>query len=185
MRLVHVGPQDTARGSLLNGTLEAIRSLGGEDVARHCREASGQERFVDVFSYSISMQLRMVSTAMPLLLTRCGSSEQVLRHFGRHAGMDFLASPAGKMMLTLARKDPKRLMNSLPAAYKSWVNYGTQSVEWTGPTSGRLLLKREFMPHAFHSGLVELLLEMAGANRVRVNGRQTGRLDSQCEFSWA
>ncbi|MGZ3459559.1 MAG: TIGR02265 family protein, partial [Archangium sp.] len=168
MRLVHVGPQDTVRGLFLNGTLETIRLLGGEQVAKDCLEACGQERFVDVFSYSIGLQLRMISVAMPSLMTRVGSCELVLWQLGRRAAMDFLQSTAGKMLLTLARKEPKRLVNSLPSAYKASVSYGTQQVEWSGPKSGRVIMKREFMPHAFHSGMVEMLLEMAGATGVKV-----------------
>ncbi|WNG38925.1 TIGR02265 family protein [Archangium minus] len=184
MRLVHVGAQDTVRGTFLNGTLQAIRTLGGEPLEKECLAACGHERFVEGFSYSISVHLRMISTAMPELMVRCGSSERVLRYFGRRAAMDFLASPAGRMMLTLAKRDPKQLLSSLPSAYKASVSYGEKSIEWTGPKSGRVVLKREFLPHAFHAGMVELLLEVVGASRAKVFGRQTGRLDSVCEFSW-
>lgn len=185
MRMVHIGPQDTARGLFLNGTLESIRLLGGDRLAKNCRDACGQERFENFFNYSISMQLRMLSLAIPALMTRWGSCDMVLRQLGRRSAMDFLESSAGKMMLTLAQKDPKRMLNSIPSLYRASVSYGTQSVEWTGPKSGRVILKREFMPHAFHEGLVDLLLEMAGASGVRrVKSRQTGRLDIECEFSW-
>jgi uncharacterized protein (TIGR02265 family) len=168
----------------LNGMLKAIRTLAGEDVAKRCLEASGHERLVDVFNYPATLQLKFLSIAMPALLARCASYDMAMRQLGRHAVMDFLGTTAGKMLLTLARKDPKRLVESLPSAHKVSVNFGTQVVEWLGPKQGRVILKREFMPHAYHAGVVEMLLELGGATKVGVRSAQTGRLDSEVTFTW-
>ena len=72
-------PQDTARGLFLNGMLKAIRTLGGEAVAKRCLEASGQEQLVDVFNYPATLQLQFLSIAMPSLLARCASYDMALR----------------------------------------------------------------------------------------------------------
>lgn len=184
MRMSHCTPQDTARGVFLNGMLKAIGTLAGESVAKRCLEASGQERLVDVFNYPATLQLQFLSIAMPALLARCASYDMAMRQLGRHAVMDFLGTTAGKMLLTLARKDPKRLMDSLPSTHKVSVNFGTQVVEWMGPKQGRVILKREFMPHAYHAGVVEMLLEFGGATMVGVRSTQTGRLDSEVTFTW-
>lgn len=184
MRQAQCTPQDTARGMFLNGMLESIRKLAGDAVAKRCLEASGQERLVDFFSYPASLQLQFLSVAMPALVMRCGSYEMALRQLGRNSVMDFLGTTAGKMLLTLARKDPKRLVDSLPSAHKVSVSFGTQVVEWMGPKQGRVILKREFMPHAYHAGVVEMLLELGGATRVAVRSWQTGRLDSEVTFTW-
>ena len=183
-RMSQCTPQDTARGMFLNGMLKSIRLLAGEAVAKRCLEASGHERLVDVFNYPATLQLQFLSIAMPELLARCGNYDTAMRQLGRHAVMDFLGTTAGKMLLTLARKDPKRLVDSLPSAHKVSVNFGTQVVEWLGPKQGRVILKREFLPHAYHAGVVEVLLELGGATKVGVRSWQTARLDSEIALTW-
>ncbi|MCY1080524.1 TIGR02265 family protein [Archangium lansingense] len=184
MRMAQCTPQDTARGMFLKGMLESIRTLAGEDVAKRCLETSGHERLVDFFSYPATLQLQFLLVAMPALIARCGSYEQALRQLGRNSVMDFLGTTAGKMLMSLARKDPKRLVDSLPSAHKVSVNFGTQVVEWMGPKHGRVILKRELMPHAYHAGVVEMLLELGGASLVGVRSWQSGRLDSEIAFTW-
>lgn len=184
MRKNQCTPQDTARGMFLNGMLESIRKLAGDAVAKRCLETSGHERLVDVFSYPAALQLQFLVVAMPALLRRCGSYELALRQLGRDSVMDFLGTTAGKMLMTLARKDPKRLVDSVPSTRKASVSFGTQVVEWLGPKHGRILIKRDFMPHAYYAGVVETLLELGGANMVGVRSWQTGQLDSEVTFTW-
>ncbi|HEX5754202.1 MAG TPA: TIGR02265 family protein [Archangium sp.] len=184
MRMSHCTPQDTARGLFLNGMLKSIRALAGDAVAKQCLEASGHEQLVDVFNYPATLQLQFLSIAMPALLARSASHEQAMRKLGRDAVMDFLGTTAGRMLLTLSGKEPKRLVESLPSAHKASVSFGTQVVEWIGPKQGRVILKRELMPHAYSAGIVEMLLELGGATRVAVRSRQVGRLDSEVTFTW-
>lgn len=184
-RVNQSSPGDTARGLFFNGTLDAVRTLGGEELMRRCLDACGQDRFVDFFNYPISMQLRIISTAMETLEKRYGSADEALRHLGRRSAQDFLESTAGRMMVRLAGGDPKRLLSSIPSAYRVSMSYGQHSIQWTGPRSGRLVMKREFMPHPVHAGVVSALLDVAGAREVKVVSRQTGPLDSECEFTWS
>ncbi len=46
------------------------------------------------------------------------------------------------------------------------------------------LFKREFMPHAYYAGMVEMLLELGGATMVGVRSRQMGRVDCEITFTW-
>jgi uncharacterized protein (TIGR02265 family) len=177
-------PGDTARGLFINGLLDAVRTLGGEELVKRCLDACGQDRFVATFSYPITLQMRIISVAMSTLEKRYGAPEGALRQLGRRSALDFMESTAGKMMMRLAGSDPKRLLASLPSAYRVSMSYGEHTLVWTGPRSGRLVMKREFMPHPVHAGVVATLLEAGGAREVRVWGRQTGPLDCECDFSW-
>jgi uncharacterized protein (TIGR02265 family) len=183
-RMSQCTPQDTVRGMFLNGLLKSIRALGGEAVAKRCLEASGHEQLVDAFNYPAALPLQFLTVAMPSLLARCGSYDAAMRQLGRNAIMDFLGTTAGKMLLTLSRKDPKRLVESLPSAHKASMSYGAQVIDWMGPKHGRVILKREFMPHAYYAGMVETLLELGGATLVGVRSWQTSRLDSEVTFTW-
>ena len=69
-RLSHAAPSDTARGLFFNGVLDAVRTFGGEALVKRCLEACGQERFLDFYSYPVSMQLRIISAAMQTLEKR-------------------------------------------------------------------------------------------------------------------
>jgi uncharacterized protein (TIGR02265 family) len=183
-RLSHAAPSDTARGLFFNGVLDAVRTFGGEALVKRCLEACGQDRFLDFYSYPVSMQLRIISAAMQTLEKRYGGPEGALRQLGRRSALDLLESAAGKMMLRLGGSSPKQLLASLPSAYRVSMSYGQHSLVWTGPTSGRLIMKREFMPHPVHAGVVATILEAGGARTVRVESRQTGPLDCECDFSW-
>lgn len=184
MRMSHCTPQDTARGMFLNGMLKSIRALAGDAVAKQCLEASGHEQLVDAFNYPATLQLQFLSIAMPTLLARCASHDHAMRKLGRDAVMDFLGTTAGRMLLTLSGKDPKRLVESMPSARKASVSFGAQVIEWIGPNQGRVIFKREFMPHAYYAGMVEMLLELGGATMVGVRSRQTGRVDCEITFTW-
>lgn len=185
LRMNLATPGDTARGLFFNSTLEAIRVLGGEELVKRCLESCGQERFIDFFTYPVSLQLRIISTAMQALQKRYGSPEGALRHLGRCLSMGFLGSSAGQMLVKLAAGDPKRLLEGLSSAYRVSLSYGQHSVRWTGPRSGCFLMRKEFMPHPVHEGVLATLLEVGGAREVKVWGRPLGPLDAECEFTWS
>lgn len=179
-------PGDSVRGMFANGLLSAVRSLAGDEAVRRCLQASGQPQFVDFFNYPIGTHLQVVFTAARLLTPRFGSMEEGLRQLGRCSTSIFMSSAAGKTMKLLAGGDPKRLLGTLPAAYRVSMTFGRQNIEWTSPTSGRYILKRDFIPLPSHEGVLMGLLEMTSAREVKVRGRQTtGLLDGEYEFSWS
>jgi uncharacterized protein (TIGR02265 family) len=183
-RLQPAKPEDTVRGLFSNGILDAVRSLAGDEAARRCLEASGQPKFVDFFNYPIHAHLQLVYTGARYLAPRYGSIEEALRQLGRRLTSDFLNSAAGKTMNLLARGDPKRLLDTLPSAYRVSLTFGTQVIEWTGPTSGRYILERDFIPVPYHEGVLAALLETTHVPNVKVQGRRLGLLDSEYDFSW-
>ena len=176
--------EDTVRGMFLNGTLEVVREVGGADLARQCLEESGEPRFMDFFNYPVRMHTRMVATAMPALTAAYGDSEEALRQLGQRVAHRFLRQGVGKVMLSLRPLSPRQLQSTLPMAYRTTVSFGEYAVRWTGPRSGRFTLRRDFLPHPFHEGVMRTSLELWGASAVRVSGRQTGGLDSECDFWW-
>lgn len=176
--------EDTIRGMLFNGTLEVLRTVGDGSLARRCVEACGETSFLDFFSYPVRMHCQMVSTALPVLTEQFGTSEEALRQLGRLVAHRFLRVGAGKVMLSLTPGSPRQLGYSLPVAYRLAVSFGQYEVRWTGPRSGQFILKRDFMPHPFHEGVVEMALGLFGGREVKVSGRPTGGLDSECDFCW-
>lgn len=185
-RRTYVKPEEhTIRGFFFNGALKNLRTLGDEALVRRCLEACGQDRFMDFFSYSTDSMFLILSTALPTLAERHGGAEAALRQMGRQASTDFLASVAGRAMMLLAQgRSPKPLLNSLPAAFRVAMSYGSVQVEWLGPRQGRINARGSFMSPPFIEGLLLKALEAAGARGTQATARPSGALDIVCEFSW-
>lgn len=184
-RLELTQPTDTVRGLFFLGALEAVRVLAGEDGVRPCVEAGGEPRFVEFFNYPVSGFLKMTDAAARVLAPRCGGWEEALRHLGRRATADMLKSATGKALMLLSKGETRRLVASLPSAYRAVVNYGERSVMWEGPSRGRVLMRRDFMPCAFHEGVLLATLEGMKAREVEVRGSRMDVLDSEYVISWA
>lgn len=182
-RMALAGSEDVARGLFLQSVLKAIRALGDESLVKDCMDACGQARFFDFFNYPIRVLLEGMAAVMPVLAERHGDMEQALWLMGHCVGMDFLESEAGRTMQVLVRGEPKRLVNNLPSTYLVSVN-GERSVKWLGPQSCRFIMQRDFMPHAFHEGMLVAMLERLKASKVKVVGRQTDVLGSEYDISW-
>lgn len=182
-RMALATPEDMARGMFLSSSLRAIRALGDESLARRCVEASGQSRFIDFFNYPIRVHLQMMATALPTLVVRHGELARTLWLLGHCVATDFLESEAGRTMQVLVRGEAKRLVNNLPSTYQVSLP-GARSVKWLGPQCCRLDMRRDFMPPAFHEGLLVALLERMHARRIRVVGRPVDALASEYDMYW-
>ncbi|WP_063725007.1 TIGR02265 family protein [Cystobacter fuscus] len=183
-RLAMASPTDTARGMFLRTTLDAVRCLGDEEAVRDCQRASGEDKLVDFFAYPVSASLRMVFIAARMLEDRCGGIDEALRALGYRAADGFLCSAAGMALQLLANGDVKKLVDNLPATYRASVSFGSRSIVWTGPTRGRLIMRREFMPYPFLEGVLMGVLDKACARDAQVRGHQLSTLESEYEVSW-
>ncbi|HEY0096557.1 MAG TPA: TIGR02265 family protein, partial [Archangium sp.] len=147
-RMSQAREEDTARGVLFKGTLEAVRRLGDETAVRGCLEAGGEERFVDVFSYPIRSLLRMLACAARQLAPRYGGGEAALRELGRRVKADYLASSLGRTVKVMTQGSPKRMMENVRNIHRQTMSFGELSVEWTGPSSGRVVKRGDYLPAA-------------------------------------
>ena len=76
-------------------------------------------------------------------------------------------------------------MNSLASGYKTAVSYGTRSVTWKGPTHCIFAMRRDFMPHPYHEGVLIQVLTAIGGKNVQAKGLRVGLLDTDYEISWS
>ncbi|WP_224372496.1 DUF2378 family protein [Hyalangium versicolor] len=179
------GPTDTARGIFFNGALEVARAFGGGETADRCQQIIGEKRFIDFFNYPVADLLRMTLEVVRTVGPHAGGGAGVLRRMGAQAARDFLASAPGKTMMLLASGSPRRLLNQFPTSYRTAVSFGERRVVWSaGERSGLFIAQRDFTPPAYTKGLLQGVLEVAGARNVNVSGRPTGMLDSEYEISW-
>lgn len=183
-RLALSMPRDTVRGAFFLGVLEAVRAREGEAAVSRCLEAGGEPRFMDFFHYPLGAFMRMNAAAAYELAPGCGGWDGAQRLLGMRAAADLLASAAGKALLLLSRCETDRLVTNLPSAYRVAMNHGERAVHWEGLSRGRLIMRRDFMPCAFHEGLLRGVLEATRAQSVEVKGWRVDVLDSEYELSW-
>ncbi|QRK09143.1 TIGR02265 family protein [Archangium violaceum] len=182
-RMALATPADTMCGFFFNGALAAVRSLGDEAVKR-CLEAGQETSFTSFFRYPAAAYLRVTYTAANLLKEQHDSLENALRYVGCMVIPPFLSSAVGRTMLTLNQRNPRLLISSLPTAYRAAVSYGESWIQWTGPRSGLILTKHDFIHPVIHEGALLSLFEVMCAKGVRVRGRLVGALDNEIAFSW-
>ena len=91
---------------------------------------------------------------------------------------------AGKALLMLSKGETWRLLTNMPSAYRAAVNFGERTVTLEGPTRGRILMRRDFMPCAWHEGVLLAALEGMKARAVRVSCSRLEVLDSEYLVTW-
>jgi uncharacterized protein (TIGR02265 family) len=182
-RLSECKDSDTSRGLNFNRLFELVRDHLGEDGARACDPQAKGSR-VDFFSYPVREYLEIAWHAADRLEPKLGSIDAVWLELGRRTVTGFLASTLGRTITALAGRDPRRYVAAGPAGYRSAVSYGERAVEWRGEKAARMVFRRDFMPPAFHRGVIVACLAASDAKDPRVEARATGLLDSEYEIRW-
>lgn len=183
-RLALASPGDSVKGVLCNGVLSAVRAALDSRAADTCRAAAGEPRFIDFFNYPITSFLKLSFTAAELLRSKLGGYDAAFRTLGKQAVDDFLSTAVGKTLRSLGEKDLQQPLAALPAAYGAALNHGERSVHLAGERRYSLWMRRDFLPHPYHEGLLAALLSSLGAVPVQVVGRRNGTLDADYEIAW-
>ncbi|MCE9668754.1 TIGR02265 family protein [Myxococcus stipitatus] len=176
---------DQARGMFFQGALSVVSSLGGQGSVARCRGVAGMWEIHPFLMYPVARYLRMMSTAARLLGPQLNGFDRVLLRMGEQAADDFMESQFGQELTRDSAGCPRRLLEGLGEAYRVAVSYGERYPLWTGESSARFVMRRDFMPVAYHEGVLACALESVGAREVRVRGRQVAMLDSEFEVSWS
>lgn len=174
---------DTSRGLNFNTLFALVRETLDDRAAKAC-DPQGKGSRIDFFSYPVADYLTALRSALAALEPKLGGGDAVLDELGRRTGGGFLGSALGKTILALAGHDPRKLIAAGPSAYRGAVSYGERTVEWLGPKHARMTYKRDFMPPAFHRGVVLGVLQSAQAKSASVVAQAQGLLDSTYDVSW-
>lgn len=175
---------DTARGMFFLGVLETVRSGVGEEAVSTCWSAIDERRFVGFFNYPVASFLKLAQVAARLLAPRWGGTDEALRQMGMQATRSFLESAVGRTFLLLAAENPRKLVSNLPSGYQMAVSYGERSIEWKGEGEALFVMRRDFLPPAYHEGVLREVLATVGARGPKVEGRKLGVLDTEYHLLW-
>ena len=181
-RMGLVGPRDTTRGFLFITALDVVKNHAGKHAHQRCQEAGAIAQYTAFFSYPVSALLRVAYAAAHELGLEHGGFERAMQYLGFRAAPRFLESTTGRMLLSLVGKEPRRLIESLPTAYKTAWDHGGCALKWLGPKSGRLSYTNA-LPASYFAGSVQQILTSAKL-RGQVLSRQVSLTESTVEFSW-
>ncbi|NOK33724.1 DUF2378 family protein [Corallococcus exercitus] len=185
-RLAATTPEDTSRGLFFLGVLDAVRFLGGPEAVARCLEQVGETAdFMPMQTYPFPRFLRLSYVAAEQLSSLVGGHEAAQRQIGTQAMLDFLNSMFARDFVQQAGGDPKRLLELMHSGYRTALNFGERTVEWTGPTSGRVIMKRSLMPVPYNEGILQSALEVTGVHDVQVRGQAQSLVDAVYDVSWA
>lgn len=177
-------PADTVRGMSFHTTLDVVRGELGPEAVERCLEPLKEKSYKSFFTYPVSEYLRLQYSAAWLLSEKYGGFDNAVRRIGGGMAPGFLSSVVGKAFMLLTKEGPRQLLNNMPVAYRAASSFGEAIVHWTGPRSGVLTTKRDFLLYMNHEGGLLGLFRTLGLQGARVNGRQTGPLETEVEFSW-
>jgi uncharacterized protein (TIGR02265 family) len=183
-RLTLATPVDTVRGMSFHTTLDVVRADLGVEAMEQCLEPLKEKSYKSFFTYPVSEYLRLQYAAAWLLSEKHGGFDNAVRRIGAGIAPGFLGSVVGKAFMLLTKEGPRQLLNNMPVAYRAASSFGEATVHWTGPRSGVLTTKRDFLLYLNHEGGLMGLFRTLGIQDGRVSGRQIGPLDNEVTFSW-
>jgi uncharacterized protein (TIGR02265 family) len=184
-RLTLATGEDTCKGMFFNGVLSASKTLLGDEAAARVSGYLPERKYVDFFNYPIATFLPAAFAAAHALEATLGSFDAGMRRLGEQAIDDFLATPVGRMLVSVSAGEGARLLSASPAAYKTAVSYGSRETVFTSPTKCVFKVRRDFMPHAYHEGVFIAVLRALGTKGVEVRGERRGMLDADYFISWS
>lgn len=182
-RLAALKPRDTTRGFLFNAALELVRSQGDAEALARCVQVTEGRGFNAFFAYPIHTLLNLTYAAARELSGRYGGFDGAVRQLGFSTTPRFLESSMGKMLLSLAGMDARKLIGNMPSAYMTAWNHGSCTLSWSGTRSGRFTYVN-VMPVAYFTGSVLQILSVVQAPGAQATGRQTSLTGCQVDFSW-
>ena len=177
-------PQDTCKGMFFNGVLSAVETLLGGDAEARVHAVLPEKKYIDFFNYPIATFLPAAFAAAKMLQHSDTDFDAAMRRLGEQAIDDFNSTPVGRTLVTVSSGEAKRLMRAAPTAYKTAVSYGTRETVVISDTACVFKVRRDFMPHPYHEGVLTAVLRAIGTVDVVVRGERLGLLDADYHVSW-
>lgn len=182
-RLAAATESDTSRGLNYTSIFALLRDTCGEGAVLEC-DPLGKGSRLEFLHYPIAEYLALAWCAVDRLERSCGGVEAAFAALGRRTIEDHLGSLLGRTLYAIAGRDPRRMIANLPRGYRATVSYGERKVVFLGERRALVVFRRDFMPPAFHAGVIQGGIAAMGGRNPRVAGREMGFLDAEFELSW-
>ena len=183
-RVALATPSDTIRGLSFHTLLDAVRLDLGDAALKRCLDSSVEKSFKSFYAYPVQDYLRLLYCAAGMLSDKHGGFDNAVRRISSGIAPSFLGSVVGRAFMLLTQQGPKHLISQMPVAFRAAANFGEISVQWTGPRSGVLHTRHDFLLPMNHEGGLLGMFRTLGLRGPRARGRLVGPLDNEVEFSW-
>ncbi len=177
-------PTDTVRGFSFNSILGAVQEGLGPEAVAQCLAQHRDKSYVSLFNYPVRDYLQLLYSGAWLLSEKHGGFEQAVRRIAQGIAPSFFSSGLGRAFQMMTSGSPKQFITSMPLAFRSAASFGECHVAWTGPKSGVLTTRQDFLLYLNHEGGLVGLFQALKLPGAQVRGRQTGPLDNEVSFSW-
>lgn len=184
LRLTLIPREDTVRGYFFTCALEQLRLHGQEEAVRRWVETSGMEPPTAFFKYPMSALLPLLYQTAWAMKDTTGSFEESLRQLGYWTAQVFLESAVGRAMVMLATKNPKRLADTLPTAYRTGWGHGEGAVTWSGASHCHPAIHGNVVPAPYFEGVFLRVFQAVRAPNLKVKGWQEGPANTRYDISW-
>lgn len=181
-RVALASPEDRVRGLFFHGLRAAAERCRCQSACTFAAQLEAAA-WVPFINYAVATFLPLGFHAAALL--GGPSLDDGFRALGRQGTRDFLCCAVGRTLVALSRGNPRRLMNALPTGYRSAVSYGERTVTWLGPAECRFSMRRDFMPPAYHEGVILEAMAAIGVHTAQAQGTALGPLDVDYHVRWS
>lgn len=184
-RLAVATEKDTVKGSLINGVCGGLeRMLGAEPRAKALLARHRKPLWMEFTNHPVQEFLTLVHDAADLLEPLVGDPQRAITQVGSAAGQAFLDSVVGRVAVKLAAgKEPIDILAYGPATYAPSASYGERTFERISRTQGIFKMRREFMPPAYHLGVLPRGVQI-NHHRCTIEPRVLGLLDADYLVTW-
>lgn len=163
-RIEQSTPEDTVKGSLFRSLLmELDRRIPDHPGLPELKNRFAKSAWRDFSNFPVGEYLTLLFLGAELLEATVGGHQEALTELGFGVSSSFLSSAVGRLALTMGSgKDPIALLSFAPAAYSVTASYGTRTFVRRGPDEGVLQLRRDFVPPAYHLGVIRAGVQVNG-----------------------
>lgn len=182
-------PDERTHGQMFMDTLGGFSQLYGSEVAEAARAAASGTVELGLFSCPIAELLRVTDAGASAAEARgLASYSEVLERIGVFLASSYQRSPVGQAFRRLTGSDVLKSMELSMASTRAVTTYGNRRFERLGPSSARIVFKRELMGPLWIRGIYtrtfQVISGIASLSASVERQREPG-LDFDLVYTWS
>lgn len=183
-RMALIKSRDSVRGMFFNVLFDLIGEHHGEEGVRRLKTGNLAANLSDLASYPAADFLALLYSTADELEPTLGDERKVFHACGSASVRKFASTGAGGLFFNvLGRGDPKKLFAGGAKGYATAVNFGSREFIPLGERQGKMIIKGDMQPPAFHEGVLSEALETMGFEGT-VASRAIALDHVECLISW-
>jgi uncharacterized protein (TIGR02265 family) len=186
-RVAHIVPTHTIRGMFMTNTVEALRRAKGEAAVQAALAGAGFAGMTWGMMSRVPLAdlNKLQGSVATALMPEVGAVEDAVARMGSTGVEIFFESIAGKLIKSVAGRNPHQLMSSASSGYGFVINdYGSRSYEKIGDRMGLSTFKDDRLGPCIAYGVFWTALKTVCGVTLNVQIEQRTLLDFRFHTSW-